>query len=350
MEEEKGEFSMVKFTQYIIALLFIIYSCKAQVVMEKKYQWLPTYSAPKVAPIEIYKGTLLNKDQPLIKIKNWGIINPGWGNSSGTAVIGSEEKLIPDSLDITWLSLSENVFYTINTALPKEKMEHLFEKGFISIYNNKLRTYDELIVGFAPKGFVSIWLSGEKEQVEIATFKGVPITIPLEKVASTDLYMFTDDYAKKNIADLPQEIQDQIKTTNLEINQWETFHKKNNWRTQFITPNNTIVSDAIISYCNGEKEAYIQSELKDIATMPRSLPQKYMIRWKNKELENFGADVALNVKEINIAFDSILNSGQHNIVMGVSIIDDKIFLNLQNDSFKYPIIKSIIDIYSIAKK
>ncbi len=327
----------------------ILFSCKTQQLMDYKFKWLPTYSAPKIAPIEIYRGYIFNKEEPIVKIKNWGVINPGWGNTSGTAVIGSDEKLIPDSIDITWLSLSENVFYNIKTALPNDRILSLFKKGFISIYDKKERTYDEVIIGFAPKGFVSVWLSGEKEQVEIGTYLGQPIEIPIETVAPSDLYMFTDDYSKRNIADLSQEIQDQIKVLNLQTTRWEKFHKKNNWRTQFVTPNNATIMDVIISYYNGEKEAYLESELKDIIVIPRALPQKYMVRWQNKASNSFGADIILNEKEINEAFNSMIDSNQSNIMMVLTILEDKVFLNLQNDSLKYPLLKSKIDIYKITQ-
>jgi hypothetical protein len=352
MEEDKELYIMDKSYKIIVTLFLLhitFFSCKIQQLMEDKFKWLPTYSAPKIAPVEIYEGYIYNKDEPIIKIKNWGIINPGWGNSSGTAVIGSEEKLIPDSLDITWLSLSENIFYNVKNVLPKEKMLTLFKEGFISIYDKKEHTYNEVIIGFAPKGFISVWLSGEKEQIEIANFKGSAISIPLEKVKPADLYMFTDDYAKKNIADLPKEIQAQIKVINIDSNQWEQFHKKYTWHTQFNIPKNTSIADVIISYINGEKEAHLQNELKEVKPQPRALPKAYLIRWENKELNSFGADIILNEKEIHEAFNSILNVSGENIVMVITILEDKVFLNLQNDNFKYPLVKSKIDIYPISR-
>jgi hypothetical protein len=320
-----------------------------QVLAQTKYEWLPTYSAPEVAPVEIYEGALLQNGKSIVKIKNWGVFSPGWGKTSGTAVVGDTKKPLPDSLNITWLSLVENAFYTINTPLPKDKMEELFKKGFLSIYSNKLRTYDELVVGFAPKGFVVVWLVGEKEQVEIGTFKATKTAIPLEKVSPADLYMFAADYSKKSLADLPRKVQEDIKTIDLEANQWEKFHKKYVWRSQFNIASDSAISDVIITYVNGEKEAHLQSELKDISAASRALPIAYLIRWKNKDSKYFGADIVLNDKEINEVFGGLSGSNNTNAVMNISVAEDKILLIFHNASSLQAITKSVLGIYPISK-
>jgi Protein of unknown function (DUF2931) len=347
-------FKLSMFKLSLFSLVFIIiYSCSLQVLAQAKYEWLPTYSAPEVAPVEIYEGALLQNSKTIVKIKNWGVFNPGWGKTSGTAVVGDAKKPLPDSLNITWLSMVENAFYTINTPLPKDKIEELFKKGFLSIYSNKPRTYDELVVGFAPKGFVVVWLVGEKEQVEIGTFKASKIAIPLEKVSPADAYMFAADYAKKSLADLPRKIQEDIKSIDLEANQWEKFHKKYVWRSQFNIASDSALSDVIITYVNGEKEAYLQSELKDMSAVPkgipRALPKAYLIRWKNKDSKHFGTDIVLNDKEINEVFGGLSGSSNTNAVMNISVSNDKIFLTFHHANSLQAITKSALGIYSITK-
>ncbi|QLJ57048.1 DUF2931 family protein [Flavobacterium psychrophilum] len=56
----------------------------------------------------------------------YGTDNYEWGK--GESGIHFAEYVLPDSLKLTWCSLIEKRFYTINVALDKKKIETLFRK------------------------------------------------------------------------------------------------------------------------------------------------------------------------------------------------------------------------------
>ena len=124
-------------TTIIILWSTIFSSCQEQ-KMEEKFDWSGTLSAPQEYPIEVYKGSLKTNDYSQ-HFKNWGIINTGWGNQGGTVVAGPEKKLVPNSLEITWLSFAENKFYDGKFELPKEKITALFKEGYTNPITNEKR-------------------------------------------------------------------------------------------------------------------------------------------------------------------------------------------------------------------
>jgi Protein of unknown function (DUF2931) len=315
--------------------------------MNEKFEWLPTYSAPDIAPVEIYEGSIFSNGEQIINIKNWGVIHPGWGKTSGTAVIGDREKPIPDSIHITWLSAAENIFYTINTPLPVTVLEKLFKEGVVSIYNKEKTTYTELIIGFAPGGFVVVWLAGEKEQVAIATYMATPVTIPLEKVDEGDLYMFAANYTAQIMENITAAQQALLKTINLKTNYWQQYHKKQRWQPVFELPGKEIIEDITITCFNGEKEAHIDTELKNIIAAERALPKEMVVRWHEASGKGFGAEITIDETEIKEAFNKLGGTG--NIILLLRISGNQISLVLKNNTHQYPLSKAVAEVYRVTK-
>jgi hypothetical protein len=244
--------------------------------------------------------------------------------------------------------VAENKLYTINAKLPVPLLQKLFHEGFISIYNKEKTTYDELIIGFAPGGFVAVWLAGEKEQVEIATYTATPVTIPLEKVSEDDLYMFAANYTTKIMERLTPEQQAHLKTINLEDNYWQQYHSKQNWKPLFELPGKETIEDITIVYLNGEKEAHINAELKDIISSERALPKEMILRWHEANGNGYGAEIAFDEPETKEAFNKLSGgAGGKSLVLRIS--GNKVSFVLRNDTQQYPLSKVVAGVYRVTK-
>ncbi|UOP42932.1 DUF2931 family protein, partial [Flavobacterium psychrophilum] len=95
----------------------------------EKYFYTISVSCPKGYPISIVEGGLSNLQYNFngdLNKELYGTDNYEWGK--GESGIHFAEYVLPDSLKLTWCSLIEKRFYTINVALDKKKIETLFRK------------------------------------------------------------------------------------------------------------------------------------------------------------------------------------------------------------------------------
>ena len=97
---------------FLFSLLTFINSSCQKKVMENKYTWLATVSAPKEFPIDVYTGELIANDFTYNFHHGWGTQNSGWGKSGGVVSVSTEFMEIPHTLNFTWYSWHENKFYS----------------------------------------------------------------------------------------------------------------------------------------------------------------------------------------------------------------------------------------------
>ena len=132
-----------------------------------RLEWAPGVCAPKLYPVEVYRGDFYTENDWL-PIPNGGIVNAGWGDNGMNMGEGS---IIPDGFEITYFSYLENKFYTGKFALPKQRIRELFEKGLIGYRTKKYVTYDAMIVGMAPGGVLVVWMMSRDNQIEIGRYQ-----------------------------------------------------------------------------------------------------------------------------------------------------------------------------------
>ncbi len=297
LEKQQKTPNMKNSIYYLIALI-ILSSCKTT-TMEEKFEWLPSESAPKLYPMEIYNGHLFFEDGNSVYIPCSALAHSGWGNDGSTHVTGDDFKPVPIRLEVTWASFVENKFYTGSWALPKEKMTKLFKEGVVAYRTKKKKTYNQIIVGLAPGGVAVVWMYGEGNQVEIGRFQAKET-----QVAMKDFVPNNPTISQKEYMDLSTELPEAIKNIEqkggIEFGLWDTYRKKYNWKTNIDIPNYTFEKIAIEMF-NGEREtlfdeALLKNEFKEraipdymsfIITNPKGI--HYVFEFKNideKEIFN----------------------------------------------------------------
>lgn len=192
--------SKLKLIIIFIFCSFSFITCQNNKV-EEKFKWSGTVSAPQENPVEVYSGAIISDDFTYSFDAIWGTQNTGWGEHGGIMNVSDDQMQIPRKLEFTWYSLTEEKFYTGKWDLDHKKISDLFKEGFRSYHSGKYitKTYDEFIIGLAPKGRVVVWIMGEKEQIEIGVFQAHDTIITKENAYEDAQYMLEKDYAKKRL-------------------------------------------------------------------------------------------------------------------------------------------------------
>lgn len=277
----------------VIAIIYstILYSCKPN-RMEEKFEWSATLSAPSEYPIKVLSGYIMSDTYSLGL--NWSVINQGWGNGSGT-IASSGKKNLPDTLLLLWLSVAEKKFYRGEFELPREKILHYMNEGFMARYRDSQQkeTYNTFVVGLAPEGRVTVWLAdgSRRRQIEIARFRAEEeARINPEFVPKDDLYIFKPDYipsVMRNEKIMKPEIKERIASHGYpppEI--YDSYAKRYPWKPEVRLPAGSKVTWYLMKMCNGEREF----SLTDTMTMKeqRAIPYAFRIHGKNQGGEDFG--------------------------------------------------------------
>ncbi|MBZ4044763.1 DUF2931 family protein [Flavobacterium hibisci] len=153
-------------------------------IKTEKFEWLAAAGASEEYPMEIVSGGFIASDNSTQWIPSGEVLKAGWGNGNGVWVVGDELRKVPERMVLTWLSYAENKFFTGEFDLPQEKMYELFKKNYGKGIHPDGSGFDlkfsELTVGIAPKGLITLWMSGFA-QVEIGTYQAHETTIEWKK-------------------------------------------------------------------------------------------------------------------------------------------------------------------------
>jgi hypothetical protein len=287
----------------VILLSFYITSSQGKKPMSK-YRWYPTESAPKLYPIEIVKGDLIFSDGSSIYIPDHKIVSNGWGETNSTYISGDDIKAIPVQLDISWFSYVENKFFSGSFTLPYDEILSQFEKGMISPVNGDKTTYNRIIVGLAPEGEVSVWLTAEAVTTEVANFKAHEALLDWSIIIDND-EVSREEYIAIVLEEAMEKSNlDAVKANGAPSGLWETYRQQSLWQPEII--GSSPFSMWVKSF-NGEQE-YFNFSNSDNSRTHRGVPKKIKINWQHSNKQNFTATIVFDEQEIFDAY-SKLTSG-----------------------------------------
>lgn len=122
------------------------------------FDWFAVATAPRDYPMEVISGTFYYQGVDYgLDIPAGGTLNVGWGISASSYIVGPKLKPLPDRLEVTFYSYPEKQVYRGNFELPYNKMLDLFRQRSKDYPDDP---YSKILLGIAPGGVVSIWLSG----------------------------------------------------------------------------------------------------------------------------------------------------------------------------------------------
>jgi hypothetical protein len=336
---------------------FVISDVGNVVMAENLYEWLPTESADYNYPMQIIEGKLIFKDKNFVLIPGDKVIGNGWGETGSIHLIVNELKPIPENLTITWFSFTEDKFYSGTFDLPYEKIRLLFEEGFIDPVNGKELTYSEIIVGLAPEGEISVWLSG-RITTEIGNFQAKVANMDWVRVINKPdisrkdyIKMMLDEELgdklayldKRDIPHSPWRTPDEIAKTGIHHGLWKMYREKYLW-VPVIAGINKPTRMWIKSF-NGENN-YIDFPLSELKRKAAAVPRRIKIDWKTPAGGEFTASIIFDEQEIFQAFQKFSKSntnefltlqieiGDRSPSIGVSLKNSDRILKLASSKIK----------------
>lgn len=247
----------------------------------KKFEWQATESAPKGYPMEIVSGGLIYHDgSGSLYIPDKATIHHGWGKGISSHVVGDDMKPLPDRLRIKFFSYTENQFYEGKFDLPYEKILSMFQTGFYSPNNEGHITYDQIVVGVAPGGVVSVWLWGYEKITEVFFGQAEKIEGDWSRIVENP------DYTREEFIRL--EIEESLKTpealatlqkNGVPLGLWASYSKRYSW--QPLITKMSVRDDLIdiIKYYNGERDYLYYPLEKAVAASTRAVPSEIYITW-----------------------------------------------------------------------
>ena len=245
--------------------------------MTKKYEWTVSDCAPKNFTSRIYFGSLHYGKNSGASVPDGKNIDNGWGRP-GTSYGSKSLKEVPDKLEIVYMSFRENKFYGGSFKLPKEKMEELFEEGFLKhdfkTDKEVKKTYDKIVVGVGPGGLVGVWLNGYNNSVQVATFYGEETDVDFSRLIPNGI---TDRelYVSNRLKEISQEELEKP----IPFGLWETYAKRYQWKPVIESELLTEVKLLNTTYYNGDKEALFKSDAEKLDFKFRAIPENVFVDW-----------------------------------------------------------------------
>lgn len=281
----------------------------------EKYNWEPAISNPEGYPMRVVEGRFFieswsrNNAFPDIDNKFYDM---RWGIGNSTFMSSDRGPLVmPDSLRLTWYSVVEDCYYKLNVALDKEKITHLFKKGFDAKNHNGVfhRTYDEIIVGLAPGGDAALWVGGNwGNAVEVNFYQA-------QKIDSTSIALGQRQMIQEELGRLraSKDWVEQAHTADnpLPYDKWrKKYRTPYAWRLQFVKDANLVDPEVEVEFVNGEQVTIIDSLLPEQNFPVHAIPSSLFLTSMGADGKTKRDYVALDEQDTFNAFDKLTMSKQ----------------------------------------
>ena len=233
---------------------------KANANAEPEYEWGVAVNTPIGYPIRFYAARV--GSTPIISELYSITEEPDWGNAFGYESTSMDK--LPKNVDMVWLSLKEDCFYRLKTAIDYEKIAKLFREGFNQrVPNGEVRhaTYNTVVVGIAPGGVVVLWVGkGYFPIKEIGRYQAEKIALrEPEGLDNHQKLIFDKEYAKRLLTNntiIPEDFREANKNKPIPFGLWDSYRDHQyQWYPTFEIPNGRI-GDVDYQYWNGEADTF----------------------------------------------------------------------------------------------
>jgi hypothetical protein len=307
---------MKKTIQFIalITLCNFIISCQNN-MKQKKYSWTASLCTPKNYPTLMFSGHLilgnnLNSSyvyMPFDDIINSNNLGDNDGSSSGEAT-----GISPKTLDITWMSFTENKSYSGIFKLDSEKIESLMINGSDRPYWDLetktvdiFRDYHFVInAGLFPGGMVVLYVFSPSNMTIVGRYQAhedhnVDWKVAFEQMKNNNEM---DEYVADIVSRFPSEIKDQIKNGTIPFGYWEKLFKK--YHLNPVVKTEDKVETIKLNYINGEFESIFLSLNNNVMPIQqRAVPRKLNVVWHDINDRRMESDVFFDEKKAMAIFE-----------------------------------------------
>lgn len=181
------------------------------------YPVLVSGNAPVEFPTDIFFAVLWQNDEDALAIQPLHPFSGEWGQPLSIQLTAQDETMLPNKIDMVWLSITEHKFYSIVEPLPVKNLEELFcqelsqeQQEEIDEEESGNAIYEQIVVGMAPYGEVAVWTHGAKKSTIVAWMHGEEVQVEMKDFAPMnpdltldeicDFYINNDSRVKQNLS------------------------------------------------------------------------------------------------------------------------------------------------------
>jgi len=265
----------------------------------------------------------------------YGGTNSYWGNSN---VFFSKQYGVPKQVKIIFYALYEDRFYELDVELPVDRMESLmdrayairesesseaemkefiklsehrnFEKKF-NMFNHSYSKVSDFVLGFSPKGKVTMWLRYDRVQKFIGEYQATPIKDD-EKIAK-EFYskVAVGREEARNLFFINKEIPDI----------WSDYLYTSKWKIEPVVANDHLkVLELNLNYFNRELETLLRPWLLNDKVKERGIPEMITVSWESSKNDGYYANIFYDWETLFSIFKKY--QGLENKVFKISIAED----------------------------
>ncbi len=263
-----------------------------------KFEWLPTECADERFPMQIVHGDFIFPDGSRLYIPENGIINNGWGELGSSHLVGNPLKPLPGRLDITWFSFAENRFYSGVFNLNVRRLTRLFEQGITSPTSGEKAVFDRIIVGLAPEGGVTTWVSGEGIVLGLQNFQANLAEIDWRKILDNEAVSRVDYVAMVLESRLNSPAHERLRKQGLPPGHWARILSRRKWTFEIAG------AEAVqfwLRTVDGQREFTVPGKINAGSTNG-SLPKDVKLNWKSAGGIRYTFNISFDETEIFAAF------------------------------------------------
>ncbi|WP_428229422.1 DUF2931 family protein [Flavobacterium sp.] len=283
----------------------------------KEYFWSTAACTPKDYPAEIFSGHLIFSNTPksgYAYLPFDCIINTKYLGQNFSPSTDEATGISPKTLDITWMSFTENKSYSGIFKLDSEKIETLMINGSERPYWDQetkkvgiVKDYDFTInAGLFPGGMVVLYVFSPSRMTIVGKYQAQEahnVDWKLAHPSMKDKAGITE-YVNYMNEDLPPEIKDQIKNGTIPFGYWETLLKK--YHLTPVVKEEDKVETIKLNYINGEFESIFLSLNHNVMPIQqRAVPRKLNIVWHDINDRRMESDVFFDEKKAMSIFEQI---------------------------------------------
>ncbi len=222
-----------------------------QQVDQRYFSWNYGLCAPADRPVRVIGGSLHSGTAGVRRFLCSELLHNGWGEKGPVTLPAGNPAAMPDGLSMTWFSLAENTFFSGTFPLPSERLRQLFAGGFHHPLSPERSTWTTVLVGCAPGGRLSVWLSGQGLTVEVAHFAAA------ETDLDWDIPPSRAEWARTRLARTVGEREaQQLFTEGAGGERWDNYRRRFAWSALVLGMGTDATATLVVRSFNGEAELF----------------------------------------------------------------------------------------------
>jgi hypothetical protein len=317
----------------VFFFLIILVGCKMNIENkqeDQKYEWYASGNAPSLYPTELFFGDFIFTNGERLYIPESIPFASTWGSEGKTHLLNNNNIFpAPNSIDIIWLSLAENQFYSLEATLPKKLIDNLLAEIDENTNDPK---YDGIVVGMAPYGGLAVWLSGIGITTEVVWLQAEATDVVM-KDFSPDSRLSQNEYVEFLLKECDKAYENFQKNGLPDRMLFERYMQKFNYNitTKFEEENANFEAIELFYY-NGELNTTNSGE-HELLTM-RAKPSKIVIHWnigKTKYSGYFWTDENKIIKTFSDFYENNMQK-EGSFVIEIEESNKNFKFSMQNDT------------------